>query len=96
MSTGQVLEMELQGRSDWPGLAHQQSSQLSPLLCPDTVPLATVDLHWGWEGWSPDWEDWSPDWEGWSPDLHMKLEQLSKADQGGAAPLPPVFAGHQF
>lgn len=89
MSTGQVLEMELQGRSDWPGLAHQQSSQLSPLLCPDTVPLATVDLHWGWEGWSPDWE-------GWSPDLHTKLEQLSKADQGGVAPLPPVFAGHQF
>lgn len=82
MSTGQVLERELQGRPDWPGLAHQQSSQLSPLLCPDTVPLATVDLHWGWEGWSPD--------------LHTKLKQLSKADQGGAVPLPPVFAGHQF
>lgn len=85
MSMGQVLEMELQrrpGYQDWL-TSNPCSSPLSSVL------LATVGLHWGLEGWSPDWE-------GWSPDLHTKQEQLSMADQGGAAPLPPVFAGHQF
>lgn len=83
MSIVQALGMELQRRPDWPGTQLAVLPALpSPLPCPATVQLATVNLLWAWEGWSPD--------------VLRKLEQMSIAEQTGAAPLPPVFAGNQF